>query len=264
MLSHKDIQLLEKKQRSYKARRFFKSFGLYIGVLIIIAVLAYPLLQPSKPTEQTYAPPMPTTPKKQPISKEPIKPEEKKVEVASASQEEPPKEEILPPKEEVIPKDDPKETPKEDSSSAQEQNSTKIVTLTENRGFIGEIENLIEKKQAQKELKQKPSIKVTSKKEDDGIEALLKQYQDAKTYENAIALSSAYLKGKLYQNSVKYALEANSIDISKEESWILFAKAKYYLGDNKKATKALESYLGQYKSQNAQKLLEKINKGELQ
>jgi len=82
-----------------------------------------------------------------------------------------------------------------------------------------------------------------------------------KTNDYGIALKLSrlyYIKGD-YKKSLKWAEIANELNKKDDGSWILFAKSKIKLGDNKSAKKALLTYNYVYKSKRVEKLLERIN-----
>lgn len=79
----------------------------------------------------------------------------------------------------------------------------------------------------------------------------------------AILISRRYFNAKEYKEAIKWAMKANKLNNSNEESWVLYAKAAYYLGRKDKATEALTIYLKKYESNQARRLLESIKKGSL-
>lgn len=253
MLSHKDIEILEKKHRAYKNKKRMKSFIAVFVTIFIIGLLAYPLLD---------------TKEKVSVVKQPTNISHESLEV-NTTQKMAKVAENLTKELETVKNDEINETvvQKEEvvkeAVEKEEENSTKTVLLKQSDSFISQVEEQIEKDNLKKDLKKDSNINVSSK-QIDKIEYLIKSYQKEKTFENAINLANGYLEKKMYQNSVKYSLEANNIDATKEESWIIFAKAKYFMGDKTKAIKALTSYLGQYPdSSKSSKLLEQIQSGEL-
>jgi len=78
-------------------------------------------------------------------------------------------------------------------------------------------------------------------------------------YANLIA-QIFYDKAK-YKESLKWAIIANDIDSSNEESWILFAKDKVKIGQKQDAINALEAYLKFNKSKKLSLLLSNIKNG---
>jgi tetratricopeptide (TPR) repeat protein len=87
------------------------------------------------------------------------------------------------------------------------------------------------------------------------INILQKRYNEKKDYTNAIELAKAYLANNQYASAKRYAIEANEIEPTKEDGWIVFAKASAALGAKSDAIKALEKY-NQVNNNNKTKELE--------
>lgn len=78
---------------------------------------------------------------------------------------------------------------------------------------------------------------------------------------NAIKVSKAYFNNGDYINAKTWALKANSIDKDNEDSWILFAKANYKLGNKQDAIGVLNDYLKFNSSNKAKELLKSMQQG---
>ncbi|OPA77974.1 hypothetical protein BFG04_03395 [Campylobacter pinnipediorum subsp. pinnipediorum] len=74
----------------------------------------------------------------------------------------------------------------------------------------------------------------------------------------AIQLAKYFLKNKEYEKALKWSLNANEIDNSNEDSWSIFAIAKYKLDQKSDALKVLKSYNKSKNSENINKLINKI------
>ena len=74
------------------------------------------------------------------------------------------------------------------------------------------------------------------------IDSLKKSFYKSPSYEKAINLAKMYLENKAYKKSIFWSLKANELDKSNKEAWLLFARAKRALGDEKEASLALSSY----------------------
>lgn len=90
------------------------------------------------------------------------------------------------------------------------------------------------------------------------INELLNNYNDTRSIYFALELSKQYYLVKDYDNSRKWSIIANQIDKSNEESWILFAKASYKLGQKEQALNALTNYNKEINSIKINKLIEQI------
>ena len=64
-----------------------------------------------------------------------------------------------------------------------------------------------------------------------------------------------------YERAYNYALQTNRIDSRSEESWMIFAKSQYKLGQRKAALKTLQAYTAQSGSAKAQHLFDAMKSG---
>lgn len=84
---------------------------------------------------------------------------------------------------------------------------------------------------------------------------LLKAHNTVPTFDNAYALAHFYFECKAYAEVIMWAKEASRYNSSSEKPWILYAKAKFYLGDRTEAIRSLELFLGYINSKEAHELL---------
>lgn len=84
---------------------------------------------------------------------------------------------------------------------------------------------------------------------------LLKHYNAVQNFNNAYALAHFYFEQKSYSEVVTWAKEASKHNSRSEKPWILYAKAKFYLGDRAEAIRSLELFLSYINSKEAQELL---------
>lgn len=84
---------------------------------------------------------------------------------------------------------------------------------------------------------------------------LLKHYNAVQNFNNAYALAHFYFEQKSYSEVVTWAKEASKYNSRSEKPWILYAKAKFYLGDRAEAIRSLELFLSYINSKEAQELL---------
>jgi len=111
------------------------------------------------------------------------------------------------------------------------------------------------------ESKPKGVIKIESQ-EINSISYLKEKFDTTHNIVFALMLAEEYYLSKNYLESNKWALIANNIDAENEKSWIWFAKSKVKLGQKEDAVLALKTYLKNTKSQAAQSLLNQITLGE--
>jgi len=84
---------------------------------------------------------------------------------------------------------------------------------------------------------------------------LLKRYNAAQNFENAYALAHLYFERKAYAEVIMWAKETSKYNSNSEKPWILYAKAKFYLGDRAEAIRSLELFLSYINSSEVQELL---------
>ncbi|AOO65544.1 hypothetical protein SHALO_1773 [Sulfurospirillum halorespirans DSM 13726] len=84
---------------------------------------------------------------------------------------------------------------------------------------------------------------------------LLKAHNAVPNFDNAHALAHFYFERKAYAEVIMWAKEASKYNSSSEKPWILYAKAKFYLGDRTEAIRSLELFLGYINSKEAHELL---------
>ena len=86
---------------------------------------------------------------------------------------------------------------------------------------------------------------------------LKENFNKNKNPETALKIARKCYQDKRYSDTIKWALSANNLDSSIEESWVMFAKAKYMLKQKDDALRALEEY---NKNKNKLEINELINK----
>jgi len=95
----------------------------------------------------------------------------------------------------------------------------------------------------------------------DDLKIVEQRYEKNQTYDDALYLATNYYTKGNFEKSAKWSLAANNLNVNSEESWIVFAKSKAKLGQNRDAIKLLEAYLKENNSEKAQVLLEKLMSG---
>ena len=78
------------------------------------------------------------------------------------------------------------------------------------------------------------------------------------SYEECLKKAKMFYNQKQYQKAFKWAKNANSIDPTKEEAWIISAKALYKMNQKKAAIEILKLYLKYYHSDEVNKTLQQI------
>jgi len=90
------------------------------------------------------------------------------------------------------------------------------------------------------------------------IETMKKKFAMSKQPREALLLAKAFYSKKNYLKSEEWALRANKLNASLEESWYVFAKSKVKLGKRDEALKILISYYKQSHLPKAKALIMKI------
>jgi len=103
-------------------------------------------------------------------------------------------------------------------------------------------------------------LELESKQED--IQTLIEKFKIAPSKELALLIAREFYHKQNYPQTVEWSMKANEFDKRDEESWILFAKAVYKMGDRKKALNALKLFVQKSGSKKAQELLASMYKGE--
>ena len=95
------------------------------------------------------------------------------------------------------------------------------------------------------------------------IENMKHKFASSKNPREALLLAKAFYEKQDYSKSEEWALAANKLDSSNDESWYLFAKSKVKLGKKNEALKILSSYYRKNHSSKTKALLLKIQNDRL-
>ncbi|GIU00593.1 hypothetical protein TSL6_10990 [Sulfurovum sp. TSL6] len=96
-----------------------------------------------------------------------------------------------------------------------------------------------------------------------GYKDVEKRFFESHDIDDALFLAKSYYKNGNYKKAEFWALEANKLDDNQEESLLIFVKSKVKLGHKNEALSILTSYLKQSDSQEAKKLLYRIENDKL-
>lgn len=102
---------------------------------------------------------------------------------------------------------------------------------------------------------QPPSSTIEMKRS--SINELEEIFKNRPSYSIALAIARNHFKNGDYENSLKWAKEANTLDREKEDAWIIYAKSLYNLDKRESAKQVLAFYLKFQNSQQVQELLQK-------
>ena len=106
--------------------------------------------------------------------------------------------------------------------------------------------------------KAKPKIDIQISNENDEISILKENFNKNKNPQIALKIATKCYQEKRYSDTVKWALLANNLDSSLEESWVIFAKAKYMLKQKDDALHVLEEYNKNKNKPEINELIKKI------
>jgi len=95
------------------------------------------------------------------------------------------------------------------------------------------------------------------------IETIKKKFISTKKPREALLLAKAYYAKGAYSKAEEWALRANKLNSTSDDSWLLFAKSKAKLGKRDEALKILISYYRKSHSSKVKALIEKIKAGRL-
>ena len=95
------------------------------------------------------------------------------------------------------------------------------------------------------------------------LEKMKNKFSNSNSPRDALLVAKTYYKNAQYTESEKWALSANKLDNSLEDSWLFFAKSKAKLGKKKEALKILVSYYKKSHSEKAKRLIGQIKTGRI-
>ena len=87
------------------------------------------------------------------------------------------------------------------------------------------------------------------------------RFQDTKDFDDAMFLAKYYYAKSSYKRAENWAMQANLIDSSQEESWVIFAKSKARQGRRADALRVLQAYFDRTGSMRIKNLIDKIRRG---
>jgi len=93
------------------------------------------------------------------------------------------------------------------------------------------------------------------------IKEIEARFPATRDYEDAMYLAKYYYGKRQYRKAEYWALQANTIDSSKEESWLIFGKSKAKQGRRADALRVLQAYYDRSGSTHVKELIDRIRKG---
>lgn len=138
-----------------------------------------------------------------------------------------------------------------------EKNITKVIKKEENSLIVEEDIPILE------EVEEIKPLVIIETNSNEAYRSVEKRFKQNKSVDDALFLSRVYYKKRLYKKSAYWALEANKIDDTIEETLFLFVKSKAKLKEKKEAIRILNEYIKKVDSKKAKELLEKIEKNRI-
>lgn len=151
------------------------------------------------------------------------------------------------------------------NNSSNKQNVLKQIQAPK-EVFVNSNMQIVQSEQEDKEEELNPNIIITDSQsktklktnKNSDIKELQSNYNETGSIYFAIELSKQYYLMADYSNARKWSIIANQKDKANEETWILFAKASYKLGQKEQALNALTNYNKDVNSTKVNKLIEQI------
>jgi len=105
----------------------------------------------------------------------------------------------------------------------------------------------------------KNGIKINMNSSEDNFLANMEEkFKESKSAKDAVVIARTHYENRDFAKASQWALKANSMDKNMDESWMLFAKSKAKLGQDKEAVSILEQYGKRGKESEAQDIIDKI------
>ena len=148
-----------------------------------------------------------------------------------------------------------------------EENNDKLVVLNKIQESVNESETLvdvpildIEKKEnlISSDNTEKIDLHITQTSNESAYADVENRFHESHDIEDALFLARSYYEKRNYTKALQWALEANKLDDSIEESMFIFVKSKVILGHKSEGLSILRRYINKTNSPVAQKLLNKL------
>jgi len=230
-----DIEALEHQWKRYHRKRLLRRALLGLGVVVLItAPILYVTLIPPMPKEEKSA---------NPHKNRGGKSNER---IAENNRTGP-----IPPQ--TLRKEEPLK-PESPSISAQKSKKPKMLITLSDPGS-GKAEG--KETAAEKKIR----MEMTDVKNTQVVKEIEARFPATRDYDDAMYLAKYYYGKKKYKKAEYWATQANSIDSAREESWIIFGKAKAKQGHRIDALRVLQAYYDRSGSMRVKELIYRIRKG---
>jgi len=104
-------------------------------------------------------------------------------------------------------------------------------------------------------------LEVSELKSKEVVRQIEERFRVTRDYDDAIYLAKYYYNKRQYKKAEYWAMQANTIDSTQEESWMIFGRAKAKRGLRADALKVLQAYYDRSGSVRVKDLIDRIRKG---
>ena len=146
------------------------------------------------------------------------------------------------------------EVPSLSTANPQPKKPKMLITLSDRNGEAVEVAD-------EPAAKKKIHLEMTDAKSRQVVKEIEARFPDTRDYDDAMYLAKYYYGKHQYRKAETWAMRANGIDSSQEESWLLYGKAKAKQGHRAEALRILQAYYDQSGSLRAKMLINRIRKG---
>jgi predicted nucleic acid-binding protein len=99
--------------------------------------------------------------------------------------------------------------------------------------------------------KQKTKVNLAQESNVATLIDIMKRFNESHDPNDSLFLAISYYEKKEYNKALFWAIETNKITEEIEDSWIIMAKSKFYLGDKNEAIRILRAYASKTGSKEA-------------
>ena len=228
-----DIDALERQWQRYRRKRMFRIGAIVAGILVVLgAPILYATLKHSETAE------VQSGGKESTVNRSVGESNRSDRKVAARG-----RQKALQP-----------EVPSLSTSKPQPKKPKMVITLSDRNGEAVEVAN-------EPAAKKKIHLEMTDAESRQVVKEIEARFPDTRDYDDAMYLAKYYYGKHQYRKAETWAMRANGIDSSQEESWLLYGKAKAKQGHRAEALRILQAYYDQSGSLRAKMLIDRIRKG---
>jgi len=237
-----NISELERKWIQYRRKRVMKIVLYAVGVIaLVLGPLAYVTLKGSdenaKGNKAAPVHPSPAVSGRGAVALNPSQPPAK----------EPPRKAAA----DILTPQIPSMQPKTPVQKPERKKPKMLITLTDKNAVATEAP------QEHKQIK----LQMVDTRNQAVVKEIEQRFPLTKDYDDAMYLAKYYYGKRKYKKAEYWAMQANAIDSTQEESWIIFGKAIAKRGHRADALRVLQAYYDRSGSIRVKELIDRIRKG---